>query len=365
MPIEFLCPHCQHLLRTPDDKAGMSAKCPACGEMIWVPYAHQSGSSSPESDASGSEADAENLSPDEEADAEEISPQAPIPVPEQFDQTSSGQADEPPGQQTSSGEERDRGLLICQQCGAENDADQTECAFCGAPLRKPHQRRRAEKTQARSESPNINELFSDTWSLYIDNLVVLLFGPLLLLLAILPAFALIFPLICCVGAPFAEDAAPGIGILVFASTMMIFFVLASLIGAVYTVGVNRLMLKAALGKEISIGDAFYGFSGGTRFLLRAWALTLIGIVFAIVTLGIGGIFIWPLGLILLHRDLSVSDTITVYWNLLKQNFGIILLLSIIGLGINLLGGAVPMGQLFTAPFTQLFWAFGYLRLVER
>ncbi|HVV99594.1 MAG TPA: hypothetical protein VHB77_04610, partial [Planctomycetaceae bacterium] len=37
MTIELSCPHCQKLLRTTDDKAGQTAKCPGCGELITIP----------------------------------------------------------------------------------------------------------------------------------------------------------------------------------------------------------------------------------------------------------------------------------------------------------------------------------------
>ena len=38
MTIEFLCPNCQKLLRTTNDKAGVKAKCPGCGGPITVPF---------------------------------------------------------------------------------------------------------------------------------------------------------------------------------------------------------------------------------------------------------------------------------------------------------------------------------------
>jgi phage FluMu protein Com len=39
MPIEFRCQQCGQLLRTPDETAGQSAKCPACGAVREVPKA--------------------------------------------------------------------------------------------------------------------------------------------------------------------------------------------------------------------------------------------------------------------------------------------------------------------------------------
>jgi len=43
MPIEFHCEHCQKLLRTSEDKAGLSAQCPGCGAPITVPALEHSG----------------------------------------------------------------------------------------------------------------------------------------------------------------------------------------------------------------------------------------------------------------------------------------------------------------------------------
>src|SRR2546425_359209 len=39
MPIEFRCPQCAKLLRTPDDTAGKQAKCPECGTLTTIPAA--------------------------------------------------------------------------------------------------------------------------------------------------------------------------------------------------------------------------------------------------------------------------------------------------------------------------------------
>jgi phage FluMu protein Com len=42
MTIEFHCPHCDKLLKTADDKAGVGATCPGCGEPVVVPSAAES-----------------------------------------------------------------------------------------------------------------------------------------------------------------------------------------------------------------------------------------------------------------------------------------------------------------------------------
>ena len=45
MPIEFRCPSCSRLLRTPDESVGEKAKCPQCGMITEVPATSTSGES--------------------------------------------------------------------------------------------------------------------------------------------------------------------------------------------------------------------------------------------------------------------------------------------------------------------------------
>jgi len=53
MPIEFRCCQCQRLLRTPDDAAGKSARCPECGTFTTVPFPAPPGPPLPPGAASG------------------------------------------------------------------------------------------------------------------------------------------------------------------------------------------------------------------------------------------------------------------------------------------------------------------------
>ena len=39
MPIEFYCPGCGKLMRTPDDTAGRKGRCPNCGTKVQIPHA--------------------------------------------------------------------------------------------------------------------------------------------------------------------------------------------------------------------------------------------------------------------------------------------------------------------------------------
>ena len=46
MPIEFRCPNCQSLIRTPDGSAGKQARCPKCSETVVIPAESSAGPTS-------------------------------------------------------------------------------------------------------------------------------------------------------------------------------------------------------------------------------------------------------------------------------------------------------------------------------
>ena len=37
MTIEFPCPECSHVVRTPDQTAGKKGRCPGCGMVVQIP----------------------------------------------------------------------------------------------------------------------------------------------------------------------------------------------------------------------------------------------------------------------------------------------------------------------------------------
>ena len=56
MPIEFRCPRCDKLLRTPDGTAGKQTRCPECGAIVPVPMVREP-PTQPDAPASGPFAD--------------------------------------------------------------------------------------------------------------------------------------------------------------------------------------------------------------------------------------------------------------------------------------------------------------------
>lgn len=90
MPIEFRCPGCERLLKTSDDKAGASAKCPQCGFDVLVPAAIATPN----------------------AASDELTREMPPPM----------------------SVDTDRRDAICPMCGAKNEEQAPRCLACGEQL---------------------------------------------------------------------------------------------------------------------------------------------------------------------------------------------------------------------------------------
>ena len=143
MTIEFHCPHCDKLLKTPDDKAGVHANCPGCGQLVTVPVPLLE-----ESHADPSFA--------------EVAAQPGVSLP---DAGPAGAGDSQPGESGSiaarpaiTGSQYD--MKPCPMCGAAIEKLAVRCRFCGETLAGPGASVRVRTTI------DAGEVLNHAWNIY-------------------------------------------------------------------------------------------------------------------------------------------------------------------------------------------------------
>jgi uncharacterized RDD family membrane protein YckC/DNA-directed RNA polymerase subunit RPC12/RpoP len=142
LPIEFHCPFCDKMLRTPDAKAGRQADCPGCGERIFVPH---------ESELSFEEADevVESGSGDwfDQLGQLEAKPHEKRLVTASSRQSTGALSDE---------------MADCPMCGEEVDVTAKNCPACGEPT--------ATGGNSRRENPN-DLVYAGFWLRFVAHLI--------------------------------------------------------------------------------------------------------------------------------------------------------------------------------------------------
>lgn len=344
MAIEFTCPHCDHLLRTADDKAGLSAKCPACGEVIWVPLTGQ-----PSPPAASANTGGDALAP------------PPPPLPRErasTDARAEGIDDELPRR-------RARVEVKCPNCSAANNASAQSCRFCGSSLAG------AEPVDSRSapieRTPDAGEAFTTAWTVYTSRFGLLLGASLLMM-------PVSFVAMMIAGAPTA------ILVMVLEEADVIDQSTAEVIGplsmlpltllmlAVLIIGVIKLHQNVASGiPAANIGDLFYGLGSEGRRLIPGMLL-LMGIVLLSGLTLVGPLVLWPLLQLHVDQRMSLGNTFKQYGTRISTGFGLVILSGMIVAGIGFVNGILIypccIGLFlfpFVFPFLQTLRAVAYLR----
>src|SRR5262249_41783416 len=148
MTIEFHCPYCQKLLKTADDKAGVRANCPGCGEPITVPEpVHEAAQADSSLGA-----------------AEDAAAGAPT----------AGLGGVGAAERGLTSEERPSAdTKNCPMCGASIKAAATRCRFCGESL--------VDQGSGAPAEIEAGDVLSRTWELYQTKLGLLIGSSLILI----------------------------------------------------------------------------------------------------------------------------------------------------------------------------------------
>ena len=353
MTIEFHCPHCDKLLKTPDDKAGVRANCPGCGQSVTIPDpAHET-----------AQADPSFAMVPEVAGASLSVPAAP--------QAEGGQVIEA-GFQDETVRQDDTGLQNdtdlkndsrpCPMCGATIKQAATRCRYCGETL---------VRTGASERVPtkiDAGEILSHGWEIY-KGQVGLLLGVVVVFYGIIfgAAFAgsLIQNLILfSVAGPAGRGGNPiAMGIAVFGLTLF-FQVLNVALGAYLQAGLHVLLLRVARGENAEFVDLFSGMRFFSRFF---WGTLLfqimigLGFLFLIIPGIILALMFWPLFYVIVDRDTGVIESLRLAHELTTGNYLAAFVLFLAGMGIQLLGvfPGMCVGWLFTSGLWMVLWAVAY------
>lgn len=345
MPIEFNCHVCGKLLRTADEKAGRTAKCPGCGEKLTVP---------------GSESE-----PDDEFGGDEFGGD------EYGDDAVDDYADDEYGDEDEFASAPSGGAKrACPMCGESISRRSTRCEFCGERVGGG---RGSSRGDVRPTQIEVGEVISTAWEIYKSEMGVCIGGYAIMMVVIMVVAGArgICTNIIGLGAGGLggnQQVAAGALALIFGVAIVAGFIEAA-IRLYFEAGFKRLLLNVARGKNAEIGDLF---SAGPFYLRYLGNSILFGLMvgFGTVACIVPGIILalmfWPFGYLILDRNLPGMECLSRAKEITEGNWGAIFVLALAAAGINILGVcALCIGVIFTAPLTMLMFTVAYCRMSGR
>lgn len=342
MTIEFQCPSCQKVLKTSDDKAGVNAKCPGCGETVTVP--------SPQHEAA--EADPSMSEVDEHAGAVSADAQA-------------RHSDSDASERLGSREE----TKSCPMCGATIKAVATRCRHCGESLTN-------ERPDGMPTQIEAGEVLSRTWEIFQKQLGILVGGYLIMVgigFAVQMAEQLLQVLVMFLflgaagGGGGGGAGGPPVLLLVLTYGMGFgFFFLNLAVNSFLGAGFTHLLLKVARGEHAEFTDVF---SGRPFFVRYFFGNLLFGLMvgFGLVLLIVPGVYLalmfWPFMYVIIDRDAGIGESFQRAQTLTSGNYMACFVLGLAALGAQIAGLlACCIGVVFSAPFAMLLFAVAYCRM---
>ena len=245
MPIEFDCHVCGRLLRTSDDKAGRTAKCPGCGEAVAVPVPVEELAEESVTEEPAAEESDDNVSAEDDGN-ENING---------TDDTASAHDHSADENTPLTVSRRTRGSKICPVCGETIKAVAIRCRYCGEDV--------AEVEQL-PQTLEFGEVFSASWKLFSDDLglhiaAMFIVGAISLVVV---GIGIVFGLVAIAGVT-NGGGDPGLAVVVLFLVVTVVLLVATVVQAHLTAGYNIFLLKSVRGERPAISDLF---SGGPYFL---------------------------------------------------------------------------------------------------
>ncbi len=340
MTIEFACHHCGKPLSTTDDRAGMKAKCPGCGEAVLVPAPRAVGG----------------------APAGPVLAVDPAPI-------------------------IDTERRTCPMCGEAIHASSRVCEHCGEPLTN-------DGVNGQPAPLEFGDVFNATWNLYSQQLALVVVGPLiatiLTLVSAIPTFILGF-----IGLSLLDqhDESTGVALLIAAAcTLLLPFVVTLYLSA----GLQLLFLKVAR-KDPAVSFQVL-FSGG-RYVFKLFLAGLVlgmlwlvaiglpillgvilgaafqtqeeaaigaAVLLALVTCCLAALVslrYWAFTYVIVDEDPPGLGCFSRAAELMQGNYGAILLVGFVGFLLHMaISSFCSILGLFTQPLLTLLFAVSYVKM---
>ncbi len=337
MTIEFSCSHCNKVLKTSDDKAGRRAKCPQCGEPIDVPIPQ-----------AATEDGSDGFDEFDDTVPEEQSFLAESPVREEDSFLAAGNID-------------------CPMCGAAVPVNAKKCQACGETLKaSPH----SGTSRWEPRVFSIGEVLSRAWSIYKANLGMALAVPLLAggiyfigsLVVGIASGVLGVALVTMVGGDHAQLIQIPVALVQNIIVYCLLFYL--------QLGGQLAFLRIVRGENPELSVMFNGGPFFWRMFLCSFIyfiLCFLGLLALVIPGIILGLMFWPFSFILVDRNLpgiaSLSEARKVTSGNLLNLFGLSLVLGLI----TILGAVVTLGigMIFLIPFAYMAQTVAYAEMTSQ
>ncbi|MBA3314031.1 MAG: zinc-ribbon domain-containing protein [Planctomycetota bacterium] len=364
MPIEFRCPNCEKKLRTADEKAGKTAKCPQCGTPVVVPGASQAEDDFDQFPAFGDIEDRAAVMP-------------------------------PPSGRSAVATE-----VACPMCGAMNDARATRCLSCGEDLGDA-----VVAATGRTPSLRFGDIWETAWGKWTANLGLSVASILIAAAMVAVAYGLLvflavigFGAVGFAGAGGGNNPGPAFLVGIFAA--MAFGYLAILALLIYIqLGLSNFSLNLARHQQGSLGDMFPPIHklpailicmfvvylavfvamlpglaaqvGGQAMMMNdnnavGLLLVLLGYGLQMAGAVVPMVFFWPIPYLIADRRSGLFASLVDGPKLAIYDWKLSLLLAVVNVGLSFLGSlACGVGLLFTYSLSFLLFAVAYDRLAKR
>ncbi|QDU36674.1 hypothetical protein Mal4_09620 [Maioricimonas rarisocia] len=343
MSIEFVCPHCEYLLRTAADKAGMRAECPACGDPLWIPYPEELPSGGHAAAAASVEDDAWEPDSRDRYDQRRESFDDPAEDVETFDEIED---------------------VDPEDWAEPLDADEVASEAMHEALSKNDSRewhREGELWAPRLVDPG--EILTRTFELFGRNFGLLVTaGAVELVIGIVAIVVVAVPAL--LTAAMLWDGTP-VALFVAAIVWICGFAVAT---SWLAVGHFRFYLKLARGEEATLADLLQaGPIAGrmTALNILFGILTIVGLMMCVIP----GLFVmlvyWPYGRLLVERNLPGFTAFEASRGVTRGHLATSLVLVFTAIGATVACNVIPLGVVISVPFIGLLFSVAYLRMTRQ